>query len=237
MLRFYEFLKESSSADTIAELCRLFLDKVKKQSAQDDKFLPMHMLADHIEEVLKNSYKADLIRHFVRLQDITNLGVAANKYLETNLFTFNHEYNDSIHPMLLTFNSAYPYYMLTYRIDDRGLKIDVAFLGYVQNTIIKDAKLRQMGVTQYLKEVYDSGHDIETLVNLETANLELYWHERSRNITNIVLPNNTIKQGSNDINESMNERFLTERLPEIVGEEVARGNYHIINDMEFYDVR
>jgi len=51
------------------------------------------------------------------------------------------------------------------------------------------------------------------------------------------LPNNTIKQGDSDINESMNERFLTERLPEEVGEEVARGNYHIINDMEFYHVR
>ncbi len=227
-------MKESSSTDTISELCRSFLDKIKKKSAQDERFLPMNILADYIEENLKNSYKADQIRSFINSENMVNLGMAANKYLETGLFTFNHAYNDTIHPMLLTFNSGYPYYMLTYNIDDRGLKVDMASLAYVQQQIIDDAKSRQMGINQYLKEVYDSDHDIETLVNLPNSNLELYWHQRSRNIVNIVQSNNTIKQGDSDINESMNERFLSERLPEAIGEEVARGNYHIINDLEYY---
>lgn len=236
MQTFYEYLKESSSSGTISELCNKFINNVKTNVATD-KFLPMIILADYIQENLNNSYKSEQIRNFVQHEDMVNLGMAANKYLETGFFTFNHAYNDTIHPMLLTFHSGYPYYMLTYKIDDRGLKVDMASLAYIRNEIVQEAKSKQMGITQYLREVYDSDNRIEELVNFENANLELYWHERKRNITNIVLPNNTIKQGDSDINESMNERFLTERLPEEVGEEVARGNYHIINDMEFYHVR
>jgi hypothetical protein len=236
MKSFYSFLKETSSKDTISELCRLFLDKIKKKSPYDDRFLPMNILADYIEENFKNSYKADQIRNFVNLDNIANLGMAANKYLETGFFTFNDVYNDTIHPMLLTFNSGYPYYMVTYKIDDRGLQVDMASLGYVQQQIVNDAKSRQMGINQYIKEVYDSNHDIETLVNFENSNLEFYWHERRRSIVNIVQSDNTIKRGKDEINEEMNEKFLTERLPEAVGEEVARGRYHIINDLEYYHV-
>jgi hypothetical protein len=136
--------------------------------------------------------------------------------------------------MLLTFNSGYPYYMVTYRIDDRGLQVDMASLGYVQQQIVDDAKSRQMGINQYIKEVYDSNHDIEILVNFENSNLEFYWHDwyKRRNIVNIVQSDNTIERGNDEINEEMNEMFLTQRLPEAVGEEVANGNYRIINDLE-----
>lgn len=235
MKSFYSFLKETASKDTISELCRTFENNVEKNVATD-KFLPMIGIADYIEENFKNSYKADQIRNFIDLNNITELGMAANKYLETGFFTFNHAYNDTIHPMLLTFNSGYPYYMVTYKIDERELQVDMASLAYVKQQIVNDAKSRQMGINQYIKEVYDSNHDVETLINFENSNLEFYWHERRRNIVNIVQANNTIKQGNDEINEEMNEKFLTERLPEAVGEEVARGNYHIINDLEYYHV-
>ena len=170
MQTFYEYLKESSSSGNISELCRKFLDNVKK-NVTTDKFLPMIILADYIQENLSNSYKSEQIRNFVQHEDLVNLGMAANKYLETGFFTFNNAYNDSVHPMLLTFHSGYPYYMLTYKIDDRGLKIDMASLAYIRNEIIQEAKSKQMGITQYLREVYDSGNGIEELVNFENANL------------------------------------------------------------------
>jgi hypothetical protein len=235
MKSFYYFLKETSSSKDISELCREFKNNVENNVATD-KFLPMIVLADEIEKNFKNYYKSDQIRKFIDLNNITELGMAANKYLETGFFTFNDAYNDTIHPMLLTFNSGYPYYMVTYKIDDRELQVDMASLGYVQQQIVDDAKSRQMGINQYIKEVYDSNHDIETLVNFENSNLEFYWHERRRSIVNIVQSDNTIKRGKDEINEEMNEKFLTERLPEAVGEEVARGRYHIINDLEYYHV-
>jgi len=70
--------------------------------------------------------------------------------------------------------------MLTYKIDDRGLKIDMASLAYIRNEIIQEAKSKQMGITQYLREVYDSDNRIEELVNFENANLELYWHDKKK---------------------------------------------------------
>jgi hypothetical protein len=224
-------LKETASKDTISELCHNFIGNVKNNVATD-KFLPMIVLADYIRDDLSNSYKSEQIRNFVQHEDVVNLGMAANKYLETGFFTFNDAYSNTIHPMILTFNSGYPYYMVTYRIDDRGLRVDMASLAYVQQQIVNDAKSRQMGINQYIKEVYDSNHDIETLVNFENSNLEFYWHERRRNIVNIVQSDNTIERGNDEINEEMNEKFLTERLPEAVGEEVANGNYRIINDLE-----
>jgi hypothetical protein len=233
MKSFYSFLKETASSKNISDLCREFENNVKKNVATD-KFLPMIVLADYIRDDLSNSYKSEQIIDFVKHKDVVNLRMAANKYLETGFFTFNDVYNDTIHPMLLTFNSGYPYYMVTYRIDDRGLRVDMASIAYVQQQIVNDAKSRQMGINQYIKEVYDSNHDVETLLNFENSNLEFYWHERRRNIGSIVQSDNTIERGNDEINESMNEMFLTQRLPEAVGEEVYNGNYRIINDLEYY---
>lgn len=234
MKSFYSFLKETESSENISELCREFKNNVKNNVATD-KFLPMIVLADYIRDDLSNSYKSEQIRNFIDLNNITKLENAANKYLETGFFTFNDAYSNTIHPMLLTFNSGYPYYMVTYRIDDRGLRVDMASLAYVQQQIVNDAKSRHMGINQYIKEVYDSNkNDIETLVNFENSNLEFYWHDwyKRRNIDNIVQSGNTIERGNDEINESMNEMFLTQRLTEAVGEEVANGNYRIINDLE-----
>jgi len=240
MKSFYQYLLEVSATDTVGFLCDKFLKNIRRTYDDEQRYLPMFALADYMEENLLNEYKANQIREMASSKDLYNLKNACNKYLQDGFFTTNTAYDPNIssyRPQLLVLSNNYPLHRVTDNIDERGIVVSIASLTNIRQAIISEAVKRQMGINQYIRTIYDTDQPINNLVDLNNTDLEFYYRDfyRPRTLTNLVNKDGEMAAGSSEINERITDRFMEEELPDIVGEEVAKMNYLILKDLEYYN--
>jgi len=236
---FYRKLKEYLSVGTekdFSESINEFLKIYKDQKiTHEDRLLPMLVAADVMDEFFGNHPKADLIRKHASEQDYYSLVMASENYKKHGFFTFNENYTSYIQPMIVVVSNNYP---LDSIIDDGTStnSVKIHAIAPVTNEKKQEAIKLQMSIDFYFKNKIQDFEPTSAFVNMDSADLEFFPVSKSNvlgQLSNIVTPNGNLKLGKfSDIHERIKPEWLDKDFPEIFGENLTRGNFFVLNDLE-----